>query len=177
MQFFFRNIHTRDILSKSQSTIAAKLVGNISSKEAKHFSNEKKNVQYVLKPFKSGQTCIDLPLKITHQDKNRCQVKDTENVHEIYRLHNGQLKTDRYVLKETVKDQCQSTPEEGPYTDNESYAEDAQRYVENRDESFVDYYQVKEKKDSAKKIDFLTRGLHLSTHNKKQEPFHVSFKK
>lgn len=95
---FSRNTNTRDVSTKSLSTAAANNLGEIARKDVEDVRSGAKHIRSVLRPYdnKDGSYPLTIPARIIHKDKSHNRTVNREDIHEVDRMHEGRLKTDRY---------------------------------------------------------------------------------
>ena len=163
---FQRNINTHDVRSRLSTTAAAHNIGELTHNDLDKVVKQGRGVRSVVRPYKDADSnALTIPARVIHKNKSHHRTVDKEDIHEVNRMHEGRLKTDRYVTREVVADDNHETPEEGSSTDSESYDGDAHGYSNKKEERYIDYYRV-QKGRPISEGEHLRRGIHLRSQDK-----------
>ncbi len=69
--------------------------GDITREDVDRVVNDGRDVRRFVRPYDRGADKAVLPSRVIHRDSAHSRKIDREDAHEIDRMHNGKLRTDR----------------------------------------------------------------------------------
>lgn len=160
------NINTKALSENSITTASGTNLGDLSVKDIDKVVQQGRSVKSLVRAYDTEDdltSAVALQSQILSQSANRRKTVDKENIREINHIHDGKVRTDRFVTREVIEDKDSDTPEGGS-SDDESVARngDVRHFSNRKEDRFIDYYKVPKGK-SYKEGTKIGRGIHMTS--------------
>jgi len=93
---FSRKVNTHDVRHRSSTSAAARNLGEISKEDALKVERDGRDARRFVRPHEGAdERALVVPARVLHTDRSHKRRVDREDAHEVDRVHNGKIKTDR----------------------------------------------------------------------------------